>query len=325
MQRRDFLRASAAWAGAAAGLPAFGQAAGNVFIWSGFPAGGLGDQVTRPLVEQLRGKFPQNMVYDTKPGAGGRIAAEFVKRAAPDGNTILQVPASVLVLHPHVFKKLPYDTLADFTPITGLCAFTTVLTAGPGVPAEVKTVADLLRWAKLSPGNANFGIPSSGSAGHLTGMLLAKQSGVELNPVPYKGGAPLLNDLLGGQVPFSINVVSEILPHVRSGKLRALAVNAPTRWKALPDVPTMTESGYKELASLEWLGWFGPPQMPAARVAQINTAVVEALGSPAMTEAFAKVGLEALRLPPDRFAAMVRQDHAYWGGVVKSIGFKPED
>jgi tripartite-type tricarboxylate transporter receptor subunit TctC len=324
MQRREFLGAAAVLGGAAAGLPAFAQS-GNVFIWSGFPAGGLGDQVTRPLVEQLRGKFPQTMVYDTKPGAGGRIAADFVKRSAPEGNHILQSPASVMVLHPHVFKKLPYDTLADFTPITGLCAFTTVVTAGPGVPADVKTVADLLKWAKAHPAQANFGIPSAGSAGHLTGMLLAKQSGVDLNPIPYKGGGPLLTDLLGGQVPFSINVVSEILPHVRAGKLRALAVNAPTRWKALPDVPTMTELGHKELASLEWLGWFGPPGMQAARVTQINSAVNEALGSPAMTEVFAKNGLEALRVTPERFGALVKQDHAYWGGVVKAVGFKPEE
>ncbi|TWO68659.1 hypothetical protein FN976_21875 [Caenimonas sedimenti] len=324
MQRRDILRAAAAIGGAAAGLPAFGQA-GNMFIWSGFPAGGLGDQVTRPLIEQMRGKFPQTMVYDSKPGAGGRIAAEFVKRAAPDGNNLLQAPGSIIVLQPHVYKKLPYDTLADFTPVVGLCSFTTVLTAGPGMPADVRSVADLLRWAKANPTQANFGIPATGSAGHLTGMLLAKQSGVDLNPIPYKGGAPLLTDLLGGQVPFSINVVSEILPHVRSGKLRALAVNAPTRWKALPEVPTMTELGYKELASLEWLAWFGPAQMPATRVAAINAAVGEALASPAMTETFAKNGLEPLRVAPDRFAAMVKQDHAYWGGVAKAIGFKPED
>jgi tripartite-type tricarboxylate transporter receptor subunit TctC len=242
-------------------------------------------------------------VYDTKPGAGGRIAADFVKRAAADGNNILQSPASVMVLHPHVFKKLPYDTLADFTPVTGLCSFTTVLTAGPGLPAEVKTLADMLRWARANPAQANIGNPSAGSGGHLASMLLATKSGAPLNPIPYKGGGPLLTDLLGGQVPMSINVVSEVLPHIRSGKLRALAVTAPNRWKALPDVPTMTELGFKELASLEWLGWFGP----------------------ANTEVFAKNGLEALRQSPDAFAAHVKQDHAYWANVVKATGFKPED
>lgn len=325
MQRREFLRFGSVMGAMSTGLPVAAQPAATMVIWSGFPSGGLGDQVTRPLIEQLRGKLPQTMVYDSKPGAGGRIAADFIRRAAPDGSNILQSPASVIVLHPHVFKKLPYDVLADFTPICGLCSFTTVMTAGPGLPAEVKTVPELLTWAKANPSQANFGIPSNGSAGHLAGMLLAKRSGVDLNPIPYKGGGPLLTDLLGGQVPFSINVVSEVLPHVRSGKLRALAVNAPTRWKALPDVPTMTELGYKELASLEWLGWFGPPRMPTERVAAINAAVNEALATPAMTEVFTKNGLEALRLSPERFAALVRQDHAYWGKVVTATGFKPED
>lgn len=322
MQRRTFLGTGMALAG----LPALAQPAANTHIWSGFPAGGLGDQVTRPLLEQMRGKLPGTaFVYDTKPGAGGRIAADFVKRSAPEGQHILQSPASVMVIHPHVFKKLPYDTQADFTPIAGLCAFTTVLTAGPALPAEVRSVADLLRWAKANPSQANIGNPSTGSGMHLASLLLAKQGGAPLNPVPYKGGAPLLTDLLGGQLPVSINVVSEVLPHIRSGKLRALAVTAPTRWKALPEVPTMTEQGFKELASLEWLGWFGPAKMPPARVAALNAAVNDALATPAMAEVLAKAGLEPLRTSPEQFATQVRQDHAYWGQVVKATGFKPEE
>ncbi len=324
MQRRDFLRAGAALGGMPFALAAQAQAA-NMMVWSGFPAGGLGDQVTRPLVEQLRGKFPQNVVHDNKPGAGGRIAADFVRRSAPDGNNILQSPASTIVLHPHVFRKLPYDTLADFTPLTGLCTFTTVLTAGPGLPAEVRGFADFVAWAKANPAAANIGNPSTGSAMHLASLLLASKTGAPLNAIPYKGGAPLLTDLLGGQVPVSINVVSEVLPHIRSGKLRALAVTAPTRWKALPEVPTMTELGHKELASLEWLGWFGPAGMPAARVAAINAAVGEALGSAAMTEVFARNGLEPLRLSAADFGTLVKRDHAYWAQVVKATGFKPED
>ncbi len=324
MQRRDILRAGLALGGGAA-LPALAQPANTTFIWSGFPAGGLGDQVTRPLLEQMRGKLPQNLVYDSKPGAGGRIAAEFVKRSAPDGSQIFQTPASVMVLQPHVFKKLPYDTLADFTPIAGLCSFTTVLTAGPGLPADVRNVADLLRWAKANPAAANIGNPSAGSGMHLASMLLAKQSGAPLNPIPYKGGAPLLNDLLGGQVPVSINVIAEVLPHIRAGKLRALAVSSPTRSKALPDVATMTEQGFKELAYVEWLGWFGPAQMQPARVAALNAAVNEALATPAMGEALAKVGLEPLRSTAAQFAAQVRQEHGYWAQVVKTTGFQPED
>jgi tripartite-type tricarboxylate transporter receptor subunit TctC len=324
MQRRDFLRTGAAL-GAAATLPALAQGSGNVFVWSGFPPGGLGDQVSRPLIEQLRGKYPQNLVYDSKPGAGGRIAAEFVKRAAPDGMNLLQCPSSVITLHPHVFRKLPYDTIADFTPIAGLCSYTAVFTAGPAVPAEVRTVADYLKWATANPAQANYGVPATGSTLHLAGAMLAKRSGVDLRAVPYRGGGPLLTDLLGGQVPVTFSVVSEVLPHIRAGKLRALAVTAPTRWKALPEVPTMTELGFKEVAFVDWLGWYGPAGVPAARVAQLNAAVGEGMASAAMVEVVGKNGLEPMRLAPDRYAAAVKENHAYWAQVVQATGFKPED
>ena len=324
MQRRTFLHAGAALGGAAA-LPALAQGSPNIFVWSGFPAGGLGDQVSRPLIDVMRPKYPQNFVYDSKPGAGGRIAAEHVKRAAPDGNNLLQTPSSVIVLQPHVFKKLPYDTLADFTPVAPLCAYTSVFTGGPGLPAEVRTVADYLRWARANVKDANYGVPATGSTLHLAGAMLEKQTGIDLRAVAYKGGGPLLTDLLGGQVPVSFNVVSEVLPHIRSGKLRALAVTAPARWSALPDVPTLTELGYREVAFLDWLGWYGPAGLPAAKVAQLNAAVNEALDSATMRDVIARNGLEPLKMAPAPFAAMVRQNHGYWARVVQATGFKPED
>lgn len=326
MKRRTLIQAGAAFGGLAAGWPVRGQGAPNMTLWSGFPpGGGLGDQVARPLIEALRGKYPQNIIYDSKPGASGRIAAEYVKRSAPDGNNILGCPSTVITLHPHVFKKLPYDTLADFTPIAGLCAYTAVFTAGPGLPANIRTVADYLKWATANPALANYGVPASGSSLHLAGALLARQAGVDMRAVPYKGGAPLLNDLRGGQVPVSFNVVSEVLPHIRAGTLRALAVTAPTRWKALPDTPTLTELGYKDVAFVDWLGWYGPVGMPAARVVALNAAVNDALTLPAMQDVISKNGLEAMRMPPDRFAATVRENHAFWGHVVKVTGFTPED
>jgi tripartite-type tricarboxylate transporter receptor subunit TctC len=326
MQRRTLLQAGAALGGlSTAGWPALAQTSPNVFIWSGFPAGGLGDQVTRPMLDQIRGQYPQNFVYDGKPGAGGRIAAEFVKRSAPDGNNILQCPTSVITLHPHVFKKLPYDTLNDFVPIAGLCSYTSVFTAGPGLPAEVRTVADYLKWAQGNASQSNYGVPALGSSLHLAGALLGKQAGVDLRAVPYRGGAPLLNDLLGGHVAVSFNVVSEVLPHIRTGKLRALAVTAPTRWKALPDVPTLSELGYKEVSFLDWLGWYGPAGMPAAKVTALNAAVGNALDTPAMAEVFARLGLEPMKMPPDRFAAAVKDGHAFWQRVVQTTGFTPED
>ena len=326
MQRRDFLRASAALAATAgASRQAWAQGGPNLFIWSGFPAGGLGDQVTRPLLDQVRGKTSQSLVYDTKPGAGGRIAAEFVKRAAPDGNNILQTPSSSITLHPHVFKKLPYDTLKDFVPIVGLCSYTAVFTAGPGLPPDIRTAADYLKWARANPAQANYGVPATGSSLHLAGAMLGKRSGVEMRAVAYRGGAPLLTDLLGGQVPVSFNVVSEVLPHIRSGKLRALAVTAPTRWKALPDTPTLVELGFNDIAFVDWLGWYGPAGMSAARVNALNALAADGLRTAAMSEVLSRNGLEAMHAAPEPYAALVRENHDFWARVVKVTGFTPED
>ncbi|MES2611864.1 MAG: tripartite tricarboxylate transporter substrate-binding protein [Pseudomonadota bacterium] len=322
MQRRTFLGAGAL---ASAGFPAWSQNSGNTVVWSGFPSGGLGDQVSRPLMDQLRGKYPQNLVYDTKPGAGGRIAAEFVKRAAPDGSNLLQCPGGVLTLHPHVFKKLNYDPLGDFVAVAGLCNFTFAFTAGPGLPAHIKTVADYVAWAKANPSQANYGVPSTGTSLHMAGMLLSRDAGLSMNVIPYKGGGPLLTDLLGGQVPVSFNVVSEVLPHAAAGKLRILAVTSPTRWKALPDTPTLHELGYKDIAFVEWLGWFAPAATPVAKMAALNAAVNEQIKTAAMAEVFQRNALEPLGGSMPSLTALTKKDHEYWGRMVKATGFTPED
>lgn len=303
----------------------FAQPAQTV-VWSGFPPGGLGDQVTRPLLERLKGRVPGTMILDSKAGAGGRIAADFVKRAAPDGGTLLQVPSSPISLYPHTYgKKLSYDPLVDFLPVTPLAAYTFAMSVGPAVPAEVKTVADFLRWAKANPGQANYGIPAAGSVPHFIGMMVERGAGVPLKSIPYKGGAPLLQDLLGGQVPVSFSVISEVLPHVRNGKLRVLAVASPQRWVALPEVPTLVESGFKDIAAVEFLGWYAPARTPADVVKRLNAAVQEALQTPEMQEVFSRYGLLPLRESPEAFATRVKDEIHRWGPIVKATGFTPED
>ena len=181
LHRRTLLTQAAALAATSGlALPGRAQPAGTSVIWSGFPAGGLGDQVTRPLLDRLRGKFPANFVLDSKPGAGARIAVDHVKRAAADGNTLLQTPSSPMTLYPHLYKKLSYDPVADFAAVTPLVEYCFSFTAGPGLPAEVKTVADYLAWAKANPNLANYGIPAAGSALHFAGMLLTRASGLDL-------------------------------------------------------------------------------------------------------------------------------------------------
>ena len=295
-------------------------------ILSGFPVGGLGDQVTRPLIEKLKGRHPATLIYDAKPGAGGRIAADAVKRAAPDGTLLLQVPSSPIVLYPHTYaRKLGYDPLVDFIPVTPLAAYTFSMTVGPSVPSDVKTVADFVRWARANPDKANYGIPAQGSVPHFVGMVFERGAGVEMKSIPYKGGAPLLQDLMGGQIPVAFNVVSEVLPHIRSGKLRSLAVASPQRWPALPDVPTLNELGWKDIAMVEYLGWYAPARTSPALVRQLNAAVQEALGSPEMAEVLTRHGLQPLRESPEAFAARVKEDIARWAPIVKATGFTPDD
>jgi tripartite-type tricarboxylate transporter receptor subunit TctC len=325
MQRRHFMTLALGSMGATLAGQGLAQPA-TTTVWSGFPPGGLGDQVTRPLLDRLKGTYSGTMILDSKPGAGGRIAVDFVKRSVPDGATLLQVPSSIMSLYPHTYgKKLTYDPLADFVPVAPLAAYTFSMTVGPGVPAEVKTVADFLKWAKANPALANYGIPAAGSAPHFAGMLFERAAGVPMKSIPYKGGAPLLQDLMGGQVPVAFNVVSEVLTHVRAGRLRSLAVASPQRWPALTEVPTFAELGFKDIAVLEYLGWYAPAKVPAEIVRRLNAAVQEALQTPEMQEVFTRTGLQPLRESPEVFAQRVKSDTAQWGPVVKATGFTPED
>lgn len=325
MDRRHFLKGGAAFAALGGGGFAQAQLQGDAFIVSGFPAGGMGDHVARPLAEKLRGKYASSVVVESRVGAGGRIAVDHVKRAAPDGLTILQIPSGVMTLYPHTYRKIAYDPFADFIPVTSTVTYAFVLTAGPGLPADIRTLPDYLRWAKANPRLANYGVPAAGSALHFVGMMLAKASGADLAAVAYKGGAPLLNDVLGGQVPVSISVLGEVLPHIRAGKLRGLAVSSAQRSTFLPDIPTFVEQGYKDIAVQEWLGWFVAAKTPPETVARLHALVREGLQAPEYIEALGRSGLQPIHQGPDEFARMIRADHARWAGVVKASGFTAEE
>jgi tripartite-type tricarboxylate transporter receptor subunit TctC len=285
----------------------------------------MGDMVARPLAEKLRGRYAESLVLDSRPGAGGRIAVEYVKRAAPDGKTILQIPGSIMSLYPHIYSKLPYDPVADFQPVSTLCGYVYSFTAGPGLPAEIKTVTDYIAWARANPKSALYGIPAAGSALHFAGMMLQRSAKFEFNSVPYRGGAPLLQDLLGGQVPVSFNVLGEVLPSIKTGKLRSLALTSPKRSPFVPDVPTLAEQGYPDIALQEWLGWFVPAKTPTDVVKNLNAQVRESLQSPELQEALAKNALVAQYQSPEEFAAMLKADMAHWGPIVKATGFKAEE
>lgn len=327
--RREWMqRGAGASALAALGWPLAGRSqpfGGNAAIVSGFPAGGMGDNVARPIAEKLRGRYASSLTVDARTGAGGRIAVEYVKRAAPDGLTILQVPSSPMVLYPHTYKKLNYDPMVDFVPVCTTVTYAFSFTAGPGLPPEVRTVEDYVRWARANPKSATYGVPAAGSALHFAGMLLQKAAGIEMTSVPYRGGAPLLNDVLGGQVPVSFNVIGEVMPHVRSGKLRSLAITSAARSPFLPDVPTLVEQGYKDIAVEEWLGWFLPAKTPKATVDALNRQVREALSAPDYIAQLATYGLQPVHQSPEGFAKRVKADYDRWGPIVRATGFTAED
>jgi tripartite-type tricarboxylate transporter receptor subunit TctC len=291
----------------------------------GFPAGGSTDVVARLLADQLRGTYATTVIVDNKAGAGGRIGAQAVKAGDADGSQFLLTPASILTIYPHVYKKLGYDSLADFTPVSTVASVTFAFSVSSAVPASVKTVADYVAWAKANPKEANFGSPAAGATPHFVGTMLGKAAGVQLNHIPFKGGAPLVSDLLGGQIQAGVNVLPEVLPHAQSGKLRILAVSGAKRSRFLPNVPTFAESGFKDVAAEEYFAVFAPAKTPADVVAKLNAAIQQALKAKPMVEGLEKLSFEVEGQSPAEFGKIVKAEWDRWGPVVKASGFSSEE
>ena len=296
-----------------------------VRIVVGFPAGGAADAVARLLAEQLQGSYASVVIIDNKPGAGGRMGAQVLKDSAADGSQILLTPASILTIYPHVYKKLGYDALADFTPVSSVAKVTFALSASPAIPTSVKTVNDYVQWAKANPKDANFGSPAAGATPHFVGTMLGRAGGVQLNHIPYKGGAPLVADLLGGQVQSGVNVLPEVLPHVPSGKLRILAVSGSKRSRFLPNVPTFAESGFKDVEADEYFAVFVPSKTPPETVAKLNEAIRNALKSKRMVDGLEKLSFEVGGESVADFKGIVQSEFRRWGPIVKASGFSSEE
>lgn len=291
----------------------------------GFPAGGASDVMARLLADQLRGDYAPTVLVDNKAGAGGRLAAQAVKSGDADGSQILLTPTSILTIYPHVYKKLGYDSLSDFTPVSTVATVSFALSVSPAVPANVKNAADYVKWAKSNPNEANFGSAAAGAAPHFVGVMLGRAGGVELNHVAFKGGAPLVNDLLGGQVQSGVNVLPEVLPHANSGKLRILAVSGSKRSRFLPNVPTFNESGLKGVEADEYFAVFAPAKMPAHLVDKLNASIRKALKSPALIAGLEKMSFEIGGESQPEFAKLVKSELNRWGPVVKASGFTADE
>src|SRR5215207_7297570 len=258
LNRRHLLAASAAGLLAGVAPRALAQAVKKpVHVIVGFPAGGGTDVTARVLAEALRGVFAPTVIVENKPGASARIAVEYVKNAEPDGSVMLFTPDFPMTLYPHSFKSLGYEPLRDFTPVGPATASMLSYNVGPAVPASVKTLADYVQWCKTNPDKASYGTTSAGATPHFAGVMLSNETKVQMNPVHYRGGAPAIQDVVGGHIPMSVNPISESMPLHQAGSLRILAVTGAKRSQFLPDVPTAKESGYDVVVET-WLGVFLP-------------------------------------------------------------------
>jgi tripartite-type tricarboxylate transporter receptor subunit TctC len=321
IDRRQFSLSSAALLLAAGRVQA--QVLETARVLCGFPAGGTTDAVSRRVADKLRPGYAKAALVDNKPGAGGRLAVEELKRSPNDGSVMLLTPAAMITLYPHLYTKLAYG-IEDVTPVCTACQVSFGFGVGPAVPESVKNLKDFLAWAKANPSNANYGSPGAGSPPHFIGALLAKESGVDLRHVPYRGSAPGIQELIGGQVASFTSPIGDYLPHLKSGKLRLLATSGATRSRFVPDVATYTEQGFKALEISEWYGFFLPAKAAPELTQRLAAAIKAAVTAPDVVEAFAQLGLEAQANTPAELAQAVRSENQGWAPVVKRIGFTPE-
>ena len=316
---------------AAAVVTAFGASAQDypakdktITIVVPFAAGGPTDRVARDLAEALRGPLGATVVVDNRPGAGGRIAVDMARNAKADGLTLLVTPGSILTIYPHVYDKLSYNPLTDLAPIASLCALPYSVNVGSLVPQSVRSLKEFGAWLVANPQQASYGSPGAGTTPHFLGAMFASRVGANYVHAPYKGGALALQDVMGGQLSSSFNVVSEAIPYADSPKVRTLAVSSAKRIAQLPDVPTFAELGMGDMTSQEWFGLLAPKGTKPEVLARLHTAATRSFSGVKVQKALAEMAFGVTPSSRDAFAQMLKADIEKWGPVVKSTGFKAE-
>jgi len=285
-----------------------------------FPPGGTTDILARVAGQKITEAFGQQVIIDNRPGAGGNIGTELVAKAAPDGYTLLTDPGSTLTINPSLFAKLSYDVLKDFAPVTIIAAVPNLLVVHPSLP--VKSVKELITLAKARPGQLNYASTGAGQSTHLSMELFKTMAGINVVHIPYKGSSPALVDLLGGQVSLMFDNMPSSLPHVKAGKLRALAVSTLKRSPAMPQLPTVAESGLPGFEVSVWFGVLAPAGTPREIVNKLNGAIVRSLQSPDVHERLAGQGAEPIGNTPEQFTAQMQRDLVKWAKVVRDSGAK---
>ena len=323
---RDAMRWFRMWTAAAAMLAAAGSVSAQPFpskpvrILVPYAAGGAVDILARTLGDAVSQKWGQSVIIENRPGAGGVIASQALVTSAPDGYTLIVV-ASGHPTNPFLYEKLPYDTFKDFTPISQLASSPNILLVRADSP--FKTVADVIAAAKAKPGSLSYGHAGTGTSTHLAGELLKNLAGIDIAGIPYKGGLPAINDLLGGQIALSFNNGPESVGQIQAGTVRALAVTTASRASFLPDVPSLSETvpGYDTEV---WWGLLGPAKMPPEVLKKISQDFLAALNTDGVKEKLQKLGATPIGSSPEAFDAKIHADYDKWGPIIKAAGIKPE-
>lgn len=284
----------------------------------GYPPGGANDLVARAMATRMSPRLGQQLIVENRSGAAGNIGTELAARAAPDGYTLLLASVASFAMSPALLGKVPFDPINDFAPVTQAVAVTSLLSVHPSMP--VRSMKQFVALAKKQPGAINYASPGRGSIAHLASELLWITAGVKLNHVPYKGGAPAVADAIAGHVEVMFSLISTQTPHVRSGRLRALAVTSAKRSGALPAVPTIAESGYPGFEASGWLGLVFPARTPRAAVDRIHKEAVAVLKMREVEAQLQDLGLDPEPSDPAKFQALIKSDYARWGKVVRKAG-----
>lgn len=287
-----------------------------------FSPGGITDASGRVVAQALSARLGRQVIVDNRPGASGNIGTQLAANADPDGYTLLLVPDSNMVIAPHVYKDLPFDTVKDFAPVAKIGDTALVMLANPAAP--IKTVRDVITLAKSQSGGLSYGTSGIGSNSHIVGELFSQRTGSNLVHVPYKGGGPAMSDLMGGQIPLVVTAVAGAIPHIKSGKLVAIAVPTTQRSESLPDVPTFIESGLPDFYYNSWIGLFAPAKTPKAIVAKLNGEVNTIVAMPDVREKLNGMGIVATVSQSDKFAGEIKRDLERYAPIIKKAGITQE-
>ena len=324
--RRQFLHAVLAGGTAAAvRVPVWAQQrADTVHVLCGYPPGGSVDVVSRRLAERLGKGYAKAAIVENKPGAGGRLVVDALKAGSADGSALLITPASVVTMYPHIYRPLSYDVFADLTPVAMVASTEFCLAVGPAVPTSVQTLETFADWCRANPAQSHCGNAGAGSFPHFMALLLARETGIALSHVPYRGGSAAMLALAGGQISAALATEGSALALEQSGKVRVLATTAAQRSSFFPKAPSFNELGYRNLVQREWFGAFMPRRAPDAAVASVAAEISAMLAEADVHDQWARMGLITTGSSPAALKTALRREHDFWAPIIKASGFTPE-